>query len=399
MLNFTPLSVPTTVPAIAQPSVMPTTAFDALFTSAADVPLPQGKLAMPQPPIEAALDQPDSVPTFAKGAAHIPAFKEAPDLQSPAVQAFAVKPLDEQAPAETDKAITESGSQVANLVQIFATSANCVPVSAPTPVPVQASTTAPAVASQTCPVPVDASSLTQTSVPVEASVPVPINLQTRHQPERFGERSTLAGRSEAAALAAPIGSTLPKRHGQSDKMSSEPIILPGQQPSTRIFDTTSPQLLSSAEPVSFSPPVASAQPTVAPQMVQHLDLARDLAWIGNLAQEIVAASNDRETLSFRLMPRSIGQLDVDLSRSPDGLHVEMTATTERAQQIIAAEQPRLLEELRQSGVKTIGTELASGEQSGSQRGQQQPRNDLQSAAFKARLQPDKPETRPDGRFA
>ncbi len=159
-----------------------------------------------------------------------------------------------------------------------------------------------------------------------------------------------------------------------------------------------------AEPVVANVPAAIVAASAAPQIVQQLDLARDLAWIGNLAQEIVAATDDCATLKFRLVPGSLGQLDVQLSRSPQGLQVEMTATTERATQIIAAEQPRLLEELRQSGVKTAGSDVATGQQhsqnSGSQRSQTpQQRTDLPFQSQNASRQSSKNESRASGRFA
>lgn len=148
---------------------------------------------------------------------------------------------------------------------------------------------------------------------------------------------------------------------------------------------------------AFNLPTIAAPTNIQPQIFHELDLARDLAWIGNLAQDIVAASSDPEHLSFRLMPRSLGQLDVDLSRSPEGLHVEMTANTERATQIIAAEQPRLIEELRQSGIKIASADLATGQHPGSGRGHQPPRAEL--PFFDTPTRSDKPANRPDGRFA
>lgn len=154
---------------------------------------------------------------------------------------------------------------------------------------------------------------------------------------------------------------------------------------------------SAAEPAIFTLPTIAVSTNIQPQIFHELDLARDLAWIGNLAQDIVAASDDRDHLSFRLMPRSLGQLDVDLSRSPDGLRIEVTATTERATQIIAAEQPRLIDELRQSGIKATGTDLQAGQHPGSQRGHPPPRVDL--PFFNTPTRSDKPTTRPDGRFA
>ena len=99
---------------------------------------------------------------------------------------------------------------------------------------------------------------------------------------------------------------------------------------TQHVSSPTPHQRAAVEPTSFTLPTIATVANIQPQILQELDLARDLAWIGNLAQDIVAASDDRDHLSFRLMPRALGLLDVDLSRSPEGLHIEFTATTERA---------------------------------------------------------------------
>lgn len=166
---------------------------------------------------------------------------------------------------------------------------------------------------------------------------------------------------------------------------------------TQHVSSPTPHQRAAVEPTSFTLPTIATVANIQPQILQELDLARDLAWIGNLAQDIVAASDDRDHLSFRLMPRALGLLDVDLSRSPEGLHIEFTATTERATQIIAAEQPRLIEELRQSGIKTTGTDLPSGQHPHSQRGHPPPRSN--PPFFNSPTRSAKPTNRPDGRFA
>ncbi|MBC6436510.1 hypothetical protein FM036_47580 [Nostoc sp. HG1] len=180
------------------------------------------------------------------------------------------------------------------------------------------------------------------------------------------------------------------------------VAAPAAQIFTSPFDPA-PILQASAEPVAFALPTTTPASGASLQIARNLDLASDLAWLGNLAQEIVSAStltsSDRDTLSFRLLPQVMGQLDVSLSRLADGLQIEMSASTERATQIIAAEQPRLIEELRQSGLKMADTDPGSGQHPGSQRGHASPRGDLPGTESYSRTATNEQETRPAGRFA
>ena len=106
---------------------------------------------------------------------------------------------------------------------------------------------------------------------------------------------------------------------------------------------------------SFTAPATPVAP-------HQLDLARDMMWLDNLAREIVASASRDGRISFRLLPESLGQLDVGLTHVADGVHIQLDASTDAAAKIIAVEQPRLIDELRQYGVKVSGSELSSGQQ-------------------------------------
>ncbi len=201
----------------------------------------------------------------------------------------------------------------------------------------------------------------------------------------------------APAVATPLEAINTAARALPDH-SKSPDDAPPQSFMEANADTTGssfPNHRPASEPVAVN--ATPASPTAAPQLAHQLDLARDLAWIGNLAQEIIAASDDGESLRFRLLPQSLGQLDVQLARSSEGLKVEMTATAERAAQIIAAEQPRLIEELRQSGVKMAGVDLSTSQHNGSRHPHPPPRNAAPFAA--AQPQSTQARNRPDGRFA
>jgi flagellar hook-length control protein FliK len=90
---------------------------------------------------------------------------------------------------------------------------------------------------------------------------------------------------------------------------------------------------------------------------RQLDLARDHLWLDRLASDIVAAREFNDKVSFRLLPPRLGQLDVEICTLRDGLSVNMTATNEEAGKIVAAAQPRLIDELRSQGMRVHSAEI------------------------------------------
>jgi Flagellar hook-length control protein FliK len=92
--------------------------------------------------------------------------------------------------------------------------------------------------------------------------------------------------------------------------------------------------------------------------VRQLDLARDHLWLDRLASDIVSAREFNDKVSFRLLPPRLGQLDVEILKSEAGLSVNMTATNEEAGKIVAAAQPRLIDELRSQGMRVHSAEIA-----------------------------------------
>ena len=87
--------------------------------------------------------------------------------------------------------------------------------------------------------------------------------------------------------------------------------------------------------------------------------AHDLA--ARLSHEILLARESATTeLTFRLTPRHLGMLEVGLADTPQGLLVELRPSNEEAKTIVAREEPRLIEELRQRGVAVADPALQSG---------------------------------------
>jgi Flagellar hook-length control protein FliK len=150
-----------------------------------------------------------------------------------------------------------------------------------------------------------------------------------------------------------------------------------------------------------SPQITPIAPDLTTLTDRHLNLARESAWLDTLASDIVAASEAPDRLSFRLSPANLGRLDVDLSQSVRGLSVHMTASTDDASNIITAAQPRLVEELRQQGVRVADAGVSTGGQH--QAPTPQTRQPLQLIEHTAPARADETETSPDtrspGRFA
>lgn len=110
-----------------------------------------------------------------------------------------------------------------------------------------------------------------------------------------------------------------------------------------------------APAISALPPAAKLEAASPPLDLQAGD------WTTRLSQEILSA---RETstpeISFRLTPRHLGTLDVGLTETPLGLILELRPSSEEAKAIIAREEPRLIEELRQRGVPVADPAPQSG---------------------------------------
>lgn len=103
---------------------------------------------------------------------------------------------------------------------------------------------------------------------------------------------------------------------------------------------------------------SSAAPVEQP--MRGLDISAN-DWTSRLSHEILAArdSTDPE-LSFRLTPKHLGTLDVGLSETSAGLVIELRPSSDEAKAIVAREEPRLFEELRQRGITVADASIQYG---------------------------------------
>jgi flagellar hook-length control protein FliK len=113
-----------------------------------------------------------------------------------------------------------------------------------------------------------------------------------------------------------------------------------------------------------------AQPASTPiAELRQLVLTQDGEWIGALARDIVGSAGRDNQLQFRLMPENLGQLDVALSIDNGHVDIRLETSSNAAAQIISADQARLIDDLRNAGLK-LGQFDMSNRQNGN--GQQRP---------------------------
>jgi flagellar hook-length control protein FliK len=105
--------------------------------------------------------------------------------------------------------------------------------------------------------------------------------------------------------------------------------------------------------------VADTTPATAPDSAKPLDLQHS-EWVAKLSQEIVSAHESGQPLAFRLAPQFLGELKVGLTETAQGLVIELQPSSREAAAIIAREEPRLVEELRQRGVQVSEATLQFG---------------------------------------
>jgi hypothetical protein len=144
-----------------------------------------------------------------------------------------------------------------------------------------------------------------------------------------------------------------------------------------------PTASEAAQPAAITQSTAPSEPVAT----GHLDLARDTLWLDQLTREIVAAASSDGRLKFRLSPETLGNLDVAISTQADGVNIQLQPSTEIAARILAAEQPKLTEELRQSGIKLVNSDLLGGQQTGHAGDHSQAQHSDRRVPFRQSTQP------------
>jgi len=112
-----------------------------------------------------------------------------------------------------------------------------------------------------------------------------------------------------------------------------------------------------AQPATTAATALAAAAPVATIAEHTLDLSSDDAWIEQLAADIAATKSASGDISFRLMPRHLGRLDVSMMAGDEGVSVRLDTQHEATATIVTAAQTRLADDLRQQGVRVAETQV------------------------------------------
>ncbi len=105
----------------------------------------------------------------------------------------------------------------------------------------------------------------------------------------------------------------------------------------------------------------------APQMAKTFDrpalnlLAEN--WVEYVAREVMATFEHQAEsgpLRFKLTPKHLGVLEVEIATKSDGLVIDLSATTAEAARIVEVAEPRLVDELRSRGISLSESTLHFG---------------------------------------
>jgi flagellar hook-length control protein FliK len=153
-----------------------------------------------------------------------------------------------------------------------------------------------------------------------------------------------------------------------------------------------------AQPATAATTALAAAAPVATIAERTLDLSSDDAWIEQLAADIAATKSASGDISFRLMPRHLGRLDVSMIAGDEGVSVKLDTQHEATATIVTAAQTRLADDLRQQGVRVADTQVTcTPNETGRQSQQGQGRSGAQDASHLIETADDRAEARPETR--
>ena len=132
-------------------------------------------------------------------------------------------------------------------------------------------------------------------------------------------------------------------------------------------------LPSVALPVSLDHPTLTNLPAVggpdqtgssANQLDRVIDTARAAVWLDTLTRDIAESAGAVDKMRFRMMPPSLGALDVSVERQGVGINVNMTAHTADARNLIADSRQQMVDSLRAQGVPLVQFSLMTASDEG-----------------------------------
>lgn len=306
----------------------------------------------------------------------------APVAADAGIAADTAAPTPVPAPVRPAPVEGKAATEAANLLMALTTIAEGAPAAgkpaAAAPAPFKAETaveTVVADAVQATAVPVAAVLQAITAAPVPASA-------------KPAKKAEVPASSNGAAPAAPVAAKL---------RPLLPALTGADLPAAKPADTAAPSmsiLFAQTETQGAAPPIDVAQPAVIAERL--LDMTSDDLWIEQLARDIAATKSDSGDISFRLMPRHLGRLDVAMQMGDEGVSVKLDTQHEATAVIVTAAQGKLVEDLRQQGVRVAGTEVTcTPGETGRQSQQGQSRGAAADASHLIETASDGAETRAD----
>ncbi len=254
-----------------------------------------------------------------------------------------------------------------------------LPAAAPTEVRVDSAAVGPAAG--------DAAALGQVDQPVldaaalqttQPDAPVPVALDAARAAAADVSDAAMAARAPAVitAAAAAVAADHPVLRRNLPVSPDDlaptiavepPIAAPPLTSAPLVFDSTgADQAGGSAElilpqasaPLSSSP-VTTTQPAPSAGDVplRQIDLGADDRWIASLAKDIAALQDEDGLLRFQLLPRHLGRLEVSVQTGSEGISVRVAAENAAAQSMLAGAQTRLVDDLRNNGVRIAAAEI------------------------------------------
>ena len=224
--------------------------------------------------------------------------------------------------------------------------------------------------------------------------PVPTSTAPAAKPEKAANAAIAADKGDAPALPA---TAKPREAAQPAAMPVDTLL-----PKAKIVDAGPSMTVAFTQPAAPAAGAIAEAAVAAPVAERVLDLTSDDAWIEQLARDIAATKSQSGDISFRLMPRHLGRLDVAMRQDEGGVSLKLDTQHEATATVVHAAQGRLVEDLRQQGVRVAGAEVTctpgeTGRQSQSQQGQG--RGGAHDAAHLIETAPERAEARDEERAA
>ncbi|CAM3257516.1 hypothetical protein SPAN111604_13580 [Sphingomonas antarctica] len=136
--------------------------------------------------------------------------------------------------------------------------------------------------------------------------------------------------------------------------------IPATDPGALAALVTAPSLPADLMTANDTAVATVAQPDRAAASLDRLvDTARDAAWLDRLSRDIAESAGAGDRVRFRMLPPSLGALDVAVERHAAGLSVSMTTHTPEARNMIADARQQMVDGLKAQGVPLVQFSLTS----------------------------------------